>query len=107
MPDCAAQADEAAFWALNRPFHLGPNTSGGAGGSAPRGSAPTGAEIPSSFAEHPREDRVDMPGVIAEVEFLVDLILRQRGTHLFVGQQFLAEIGAMSQTFIALRCTSR
>ena len=46
-------------------------------------------------AEDPGEDRVDMLGVIAEVEFFADFGFRQGGAHFAVAQKFFEEVLAL------------
>src|SRR5690606_13688978 len=53
------------------------------------------SEALSSLSEDPLENRVHVFGVVGEVEFLPDFLLRQRGAHLLVGQQLFQEIGAL------------
>ena len=45
----------------------------------------------SALAEYPREDRVDMFEVIAQIELGLDLLGRQRGAHLGIGLEQLEQ----------------
>jgi hypothetical protein len=47
------------------------------------------------FAEDPGKDRVDMLGVVAKVELLLDLGRRQGGRDLGVGQKLGLEVRAL------------
>ena len=51
--------------------------------------------VPSLFAEDAAENRVDVLGVVAQIELLADLLFRQRRAHVCVGEQFLEEILAL------------
>ena len=54
---------------------------------------------PSPLRKHPREDRVDVFGVVAEIEFLFDLFLGQSGGDVGVGEEFCLEVGAVFPDF--------
>ena len=51
--------------------------------------------VPSLFPEDAAENRVDVLGVITEVELLADLLFRQRHAHVRVREQFFEEILAL------------
>ncbi len=65
------------------------------------------AEFRSGGAEDPGEDGLDMPGVIAEVELLVDLGRRsERAATSGSAFSSARKSAPCCQTFIALRCTA-
>src|SRR3546814_16327366 len=49
----------------------------------------------SGFAEDAPEDRIDMLGVVAEVEFLANLFFGEGPAHLIIGKKFFKEILAL------------
>ena len=53
----------------------------------------------SNLAKNPLEDRVDMLGMVAEIELLADLGFGERRSHFFVGKQFFKEISALFPHF--------
>jgi hypothetical protein len=57
-------------------------------------------------AEHPPEDRIDLLGVVAEVEQCGELGGREVAGDVRVLLQQREEIGVSCQTRIALRCTA-
>ena len=46
-------------------------------------------------AKDPAENRINMPGVIIEIEFVTNIILAQKFTDFRIAEQFLEKIPAM------------